>query len=373
MMENIKVALVHDWLTGQRGGEKVLEALAEVFPEAPIYTLFHFAGSQIEAIEKKVIRTSFLQRMPLLKKHYRSYLPFFPMAAELFDLQRFDLVISSSHCVVKGIIPHPDALHVSYVHSPVRYAWNQYHAYFSREKLSFFSNLLIPPLIHYLRQWDVTSSARVDHFIANSHCVARRVEKYYRRSAEVIHPPVDTDFFRPADVEPERTFDLIVSALVPYKMIDLAITAYNQLGWPLKIVGDGPDFRKLRRLAGPNIGFLGSQEGVALRRLYQSARVLVLPGEEDFGISTLEAQACGTPVVAYGRGGSLETVLEGTTGLYFNELRPSSLLAALDKLRGVAFNKMTLRAHAQGFSRDIFKDKIRTAIDRKWRAFKEAT
>lgn len=371
MMENIRVALVHDWLTGQRGGEKVLEALAEIFPEAPIYTLFHFPGSQIEPIENKTIQTSFLQRLPFLKKHYRWYLPFFPMAAELFDLQRYDLVISSSHCVVKGIVPHPDALHVSYVHSPVRYAWNQYHAYFSREKLSFFSNLLIPPLIHYLRQWDVTSSARVDHFIANSRCVARRIEKYYRRPADVVHPPVDTGFFRPADSETDRTYDLIVSALVPYKMIDLAIAAYNQLGWPLKIVGDGPDFKKLRRLAGAKVEFLGSLGKEALLKLYQGARALVLPGEEDFGISTIEAQACGTPVIAYGKGGSLETVVEGKTGVFFGELKPSSLLGALDKFKGLEFNKTNLCAHAQDFSREIFKEKIETSIRLKWRAFKD--
>jgi len=372
MMENIKVALVHDWLTGRRGGEKVLEALAEIFPDAPIYTLFHFAGSQIEAIEKKVIRTSFLQRLPLLKNHYRWYLPLFPLAAELFDLQRYDLVVSSSHCAAKGIIPHPDALHVCYIHSPVRYAWNQYHAYFSSEKLSFFPKWLIPPLIQYLRQWDVTSSARVDHFIANSRCVARRVEKYYRRPAEVVHPPVDTDFFRPAAAETDRTFDLIVSAFVPYKMIDLAISAYGRIGWPLKIVGDGPDYRKLRTMAGPNVEFLGSQGGEALLRLYQNARALVLPGEEDFGIATIEAQACGTPVIAYGRGGSLETVIDGRTGVFFYELKPASLLDALDKFRGLEFNKTILRAQAERFSRDIFKEKIETSIRQKWRAFKEA-
>ena len=371
-MEKLRVALVHDWLSGQRGGEKVLEALAEVFPEAPIYTLFHFAGSQAEAIEKKVIRTSFLQRMPFLKKHYRWYLPLFPLAAELFDLQGYDLVISSSHCAAKGIIPRPDALHVCYIHSPVRYAWNQYQAYFSREKLSFFSRGLIPPLIQYVRQWDVTSSARVDHFIANSRCVARRVEKYYRRTAEVIHPPVDTDFFRPADTETDRTYDLIVSALVPYKMIDLAIAAYNRAGWPLKIVGSGPEDRNLRRLAGPGVEFLGPQGGEDLLRLYRNARALVLPGEEDFGIATLEAQACGTPVIAYGRGGSLETVVEGRTGVFFSELKPDSLLEALDKFRSLEFNKAALRGQAQRFSRHIFKEKIEASIRQKWQAFKEA-
>jgi len=371
-MDNVNVVLVHDWLTGQRGGEKVLEALAEVFPKAPIYTLFHFPGSQIEAVEKRVLKTSFLQRMPFLKKHYRWYLPLFPMAAELFDLQRYDLVISTSHCVVKGIIPHPDALHVSYIFSPVRYAWNQYDSYFSRNKLSFFSNLFIPPLIHYLRIWDVTSSARVDHFVADSQCVARRVEKYYRRRADVIYPPVDTEFFRPPDAAPAKDYDLIVSALVPYKMIDLAISAYNRVGWPLKVVGQGPEYKKLRGQAGPNVEFFGSLGADDLRRLYQGARAFILPGEEDFGITALEAQACGTPVVAYGRGGACETVLDGKTGLFFYELKTSSLAAALDKFKALEFNEKTLRAHALGFSRDIFKEKAAASIRRKWQAFKES-
>jgi glycosyltransferase involved in cell wall biosynthesis len=371
-MESIRAALVHDWLTGQRGGEKVLEVLAEIFPRAPIYTLFHFPGSQIEAVEKRVIRTSFLQRMPFLKKHYRRYLPFFPMAAELFDLQGYDLVVSSSHCVAKGIIPNPDALHVSYIHSPVRYAWNQYPAYFSPAKLSFFSKLMIPPLIHYVRLWDASSAARVDHFIANSASVARRIEKYYRRSAEVIHPPVDTEFFRPAEGTPQRQYDLIVSALVPYKMIDLAISAYGRAGPRLKIVGTGPEFTRLRRLAGPNVEFLGVVEGEELLRLYQDARAYVLPGEEDFGISALEAQACGTPVVAFRRGGATETVLAGETGLFFDELRPESLLTALDKFRGLEFNKKTIRSHAMGFSRGVFKERMTAAIEQKWRAFAEA-
>jgi len=370
-MENIKVALVHDWLTGQRGGEKVLEVLAEVFPKAPIYTLFHFPGSQTEAVEKRNIQTSFLQRMPFLKKHYRWYLPFYPMAAELFDLQRYDLVISSSHCVAKGIIPHPDALHVSYIHSPVRYAWNQYDSYFSRERLSFFLNLLIPPLIHYLRMWDVTSSARVDHFIANSRNVARRIEKYYRRQADVIYPPVDTESYYLPDGDPEKKYDLIVSALVPYKMIDLAISAYNRIGWPLKIVGQGPEFKKLHKLAGQNVEFIGALGLSDLRRLYQGARTLILPGEEDFGITALEAQACGTPVVAYGRGGACETVLEGETGVFFSELKTSSLLAALDKFQGLKFNNRTIRTHARSFSREIFKEKITAAIRQKWQTFKE--
>jgi glycosyltransferase involved in cell wall biosynthesis len=370
-MENIKVALVHDWLTGRRGGEKVLEVLAEIFPLAPIYTLFHFQGTQAPEIEKRLIRTSFLQGLPFLKGHYRSYLPLFPLAAELFDLREYELVISSSHCVVKGVIPHPDALHVSYVHSPVRYAWNQYYAYFSPRKLPVFSRIFIPPVIHYLRLWDESASARVDHFVANSVNVARRIKKYYRREADVIPAPVDTEFFQPADGRPEDYY-LIVSALVPYKMIDLAMAAFHRFGARLKIVGQGPDEKKLRKLAGTNIEFLGAVDSSSLLRLYQNARALILPGEEDFGITALEAEACGTPVIAFGRGGALETVIVEKTGLFFLEPRVESLLAALDKFQGLEFNKLEVRSQAMKFSRTIFKDKVQTYIRDKWLEFKAA-
>ena len=371
-MDHLRVALVHDWLTGQRGGEKVLEALAEIFPEAPIYTLFHFKGSQAEAVERKRIETSFLQRMPFLRRRYRWYLPLYPLAAELFNLQEYDLVVSSSHCVAKGIIPHPDALHVSYVHSPVRYAWNQYDAYFASGRLSPFTRLVIPSRIHRLRMWDVTSSARVDHFLANSRAVAKRIGKYYRRTAEVVYPPVDTDFFRPSGSDAPREFDLIVSALVPYKRIDVAIAAYNRAGLTLKIVGDGPEEKTLRRQAGPKIEFLGARPSSELLELYRRARLMIMPGEEDFGIAAVEAQACGTPVVALGRGGALETVVDGRTGLFFSALTPEGVLGALDKFRTLEFNKSALRTHALGFSRDVFKDRIAASIRRAWQAFKDS-
>jgi glycosyltransferase involved in cell wall biosynthesis len=371
-MDHLKVALVHDWLTGQRGGEKVLEALAEVFPEAPIYTLFHFKGSQAAEIERKRVGTSFLQRMPFLRRHYRWYLPLYPLAVELLNLQEYDLIVSSSHCVAKGIIPHPDALHVSYVHSPVRYAWNQYDAYFGPGRLSLPARLLIPGRIHRLRMWDVTSSARVDHFVANSAAVARRIGKYYRRAAEVVYPPVDTGFFRPGDTASPREFDLIVSALVPYKMIDVALAAYKGQGRPLKIVGDGPEMKRLRRLAGPEVEFLGGRTSEELREIYRRARLLLMPGEEDFGIAAVEAQACGAPVVAFGRGGALETVLEGRTGLFFSALTPEAVRGALDKFRTLEFNEPTLRAHALGFSREVFKDRIAASIRQAWQALKDA-
>ncbi len=369
-MDKLKVALVHDWLTGQRGGEKVLEILAEIFPRAPIYTLFHIKGSQSEIIENRVIRTSFLQSLPFLRQKYRFYLPFFPLAAELFDLGNYELVISSSHCVAKGVIPPPDALHISYIHSPVRYAWNQYFAYFSPDQLSFFPRLLIPPVIHRLRVWDVSSSARVDHFVANSENVARRILKYYRREAEVIPPPADTEFFSLPDLETPRSEYLIVSALVPYKRIDLAVAAFNRSGERLTIVGSGPDLAKLKRMASPNITFRGQLEADDLRAHYRMAKALLLPGEEDFGITALEAQACGTPVIAYGRGGALESVVPGETGLFFSDLTAAGLQATLDKFQGLKFNESAIRKNAEKFSRRAFRERMAAYCERKWTAHK---
>lgn len=365
-MNNLKVALVHDWLTGRRGGEKVLEVLAEIFPQAPIYTLFHFPQSQVAMLEKRIIRTSFLQRAPFLRKRYRFYLPLFPLAVELFDLQNYDLVVSSSHCVAKGAIPRPEALHVSYIHSPMRYAWNQYHAYFSRNRLSFWSRLLIPPQIHYLRLWDVASAARVDHFIANSRHVARRIQRYYRREAEVVPPPVETTFFVPASSDTRQEFFLIVSALVPYKRIDLAIEAFNRLGWPLVIVGQGPEEKRLKRRSRSNIRFLKELTDEELRQAYQTAQAFILPGEEDFGIATVEAQACGTPVVALGRGGALETVVPDETGVLFAEPTVESLLGGLDKFRNLQFNKNRIRSHAEQFSRHHFRERIVNFLTAVW-------
>lgn len=371
-MEKVRVALVHDWLTGQRGGEKVLEVLAEIFPEAPIYTLFHFPGSQAEAIEARDIRTSFLQGLPFLRTRYRLYLPFFPLAAELFDLTDYDLVISSSHCVAKGVIPGPDSLHLSYIHSPMRYAWNQYSAYFAPPQLSLFSRLVVPGVIHRLRTWDVASSTRVDRFIANSANVARRIWRYYRREADVIHPPADTDFFTLPDAAPARGYFLIVSALVPYKKIGLAVEAFNRSGEPLKVVGTGPDFRKLRRRARPNIEFLGAVPADCLRDLYRGALALLMPGEEDFGICAVEAQACGTPVIAYDRGGVCESVIPGETGVFFSEPSPAGLQGALDNFRGLKFNTSGLRANAVRFSRPLFKQRLAAYFEDTWRALRSS-
>lgn len=366
----MKVALVHDWLTGRRGGEKVLEVFAGLYPEAPIYTLIHFPGSQHPSLEGRDIRTSFIQNLPFLKKHYRSYLPLFPLAVELFDMSEFDLILSTSHCVAKGVIPRPDSLHLSYIHSPMRYAWDQYFSYFSPGRLGWLSRRLIPPVIHRLRIWDTVSCHRVDHFAANSQTVAQRICKYYGRSAQVIHPPVDTDMFRPG--KNSEDYFLIVSALVPYKRIDLAIQAFSGRKQSLKIVGQGPELKKLKKSAPANIEFLGTLQDAELAAVYQGARALIMPGEEDFGINSLEAQASGVPVIAYGRGGATETVLAERTGLFFPDLSTPSLAAALDKFQTMTFNKQEIRQNAVRFALPVFKEKISTFLRDKWSEFQES-
>ncbi len=369
-MDKPKVALVHDWLTGRRGGEKVLEIFAELYPEAPIYTLIHIPGSQHPSLESREIHTSFIQRLPFLKKRYRSYLPLFPLAVELFDLQEFDLILSTSHCVAKGAIPRPDALHISYIFSPMRYAWNQYFAYFSPEKLGWLSRRVVPPVLHRLRIWDTVACHRVDHFAADSAAVASRIRRYYGRSAEVVYPPVDTAFFQPGDAGGEDYY-LIVSALVPYKRIDLAVEAFRMRKEKLKIVGQGPELTRLKRSAPPNVRFFGSVSDEELRTLYQGARALIMPGEEDFGINSLESQACGVPVIAFARGGALETVNEGRTGLFFSQLTTASLLDALDKFQTMTFNRQEIRENAEGFARPVFQARIAAFIQDKWSEFQE--
>lgn len=374
-----RVALVHDWLTGMRGGEKVLEAIAAEFPEAPIYTLFHFAGSVSPALESHPIRTSFLQRAPGVRRHYRRYLPFFPAAIEDFDLSGFDLVISTSHCVAKGVVPEPGARHLCYCHTPMRYAWDQEHAYFPDRSGP------IPRLrglaLSRLRTWDAASAHRVDRFVANSRFVAERIRRYYGRSAGVLAPPVDTEFFTPepegAPNDDQRPFCLVVSALAPYKRIDLAVEATARADIDLVVVGSGPDFKELKRRTrkagsaagtGPRVRWAGRVDAEELRRLYRRALCLLQPGVEDFGIAPVEALACGTPVVAFGRGGVLDIVEPGRHGVLCpptldDEERIGTLTEAIDKVRQIRFNLLDLRQRAETFSVDRFRAGLHSLVD----------
>lgn len=361
----MKVALVHDWLTGMRGGERVLEIFCELFPEAPLYTLLHIPGSVSPVIEQRTIHTSFIGKLPFAKGRYRTYLPLFPLAIEHLSLKGYDLIISLSHCVAKGIIPSPDSVHISYLLTPMRYAWDMFEDYFGKR-----GNKIISVAMHYLRMWDVASSQRVDHFISISKYVAKRIEKYYRREAEVIHPPVDSKRFKISDRRED--FFLIVSNLSPYKRVDLAIEAFNRLQHPLKIIGEGPEGRRLRSLAGPKISFLGWQPDEVVADTYARCRALIFPGEEDFGIVPLEAMASGRPVIAYGRGGTLETILsydqiektggKTPTGLFFYQPNADSLIEAVERFFKIEkeFDPEAIRNHSLQWDREFFKKKIKS-------------
>ena len=361
-MSGPRVALVHDWLTGMRGGERVLEAICELFPGADIYTLVHRKGSVSAAIERHPIRTSLIQRLPFATTRYPRYLPLFPFAIEQLSLDAYDLVISSSHCAAKSVIVPGRARHLCYCHSPMRYAWDQFDAYFGPRRVgATASRWLYRPMLSRLARWDAATSGRVHRFVANSAHVAGRIRRYYNREAAIVYPPVDTVFNHPADVAPESHF-LIVSALVPYKRIELAIEACDLAHVPLKIVGDGPERPSLERAARGRAEFLGRLGNDQVRALYRRAGVVLLPGEEDFGIVPLEAQACGRPVVALGRGGSLETVIPGSTGLLVDEPSAAAFAGAIDAALRQRFDGTDIRRHAERFGRERFGDEIEALV-----------
>jgi glycosyltransferase involved in cell wall biosynthesis len=356
------VVLVHDWLTGMRGGERVLEVLCDLYPDADILTLLHRPGTVSPAIERHRIRTSFIQQLPFAATRYRHYLPLFPWAIERFDLGGYDLVISSSHCAAKAVVPPAAARHVCYCHSPMRYAWDQFDAYFGpARKGRLASRWVYRPVLQRLARWDAETASRVHRFVANSHHVAGRIRRYYGREATVVYPPVDTVFFRPASVTPGSHF-LIVSALVPYKRVELAIEACARIGAQLRIVGEGPERDHLEALAGPHVQFLGHLSGEALRDEYCRAQAVLLPGEEDFGIVTVEAQACGRPVVALARGGATETISHGETGLLYPDSDSATLAAALETLPRFRFDPDRIRRSTERFSRERHAEQMRSTI-----------
>jgi len=359
---SLHVALVHDWLTGMRGGEKVLEVLCQLYPHAELFTLVHVPGSVSPAIEGRRIHPSIVQRLPLARRHYRQYLPLFPFAIEQFNLDRYDLVISSSHCAAKAVVRAGRALHICYCHTPMRYAWDQFEAYFAVGQVGRSRGALLRPALAALARWDRATEGRVDRFIANSRHVASRIGQYYNRRATVVYPPVDTAFYQPGASRPEG-YALIVSALVPYKRIDLAVESCRRVGMPLRIIGQGPERARLQRIAGPSAQFLGTLTNEQIRALYQRASVVMLPGEEDFGIVPLEAQACGRPVVALARGGALETVVDGVTGVLVREATPEAMADGLERAMVTPFEPATIRRHAEGFGRARFAREILERIE----------
>jgi glycosyltransferase involved in cell wall biosynthesis len=358
----MRVALVHDWLTGMRGGEKVLDAICELYPEAPLYTFVRVPGSVSPRIEHRRIVTSFVQSLPRAARLYRHYLPLYPLAAELFDLDGYDVIISSSHCAAKSVIRPSGAVHVSYCHTPMRYAWDQFDSYFGPERIGRLQSGLLRPVFGWLARWDAATAGRVDRFLANSQYVAARIDRYYNRRSTVVHPPVETDFYTPAGRAASSTF-LIVSALVPDKRIDVAIEACRRLGRRLRIVGTGPELPRLRAIAGSDVEFLGWQSDEQIRALYRASAATLLPGVEDFGIVPIEAQACGCPAVAVDAGGARETVVDGVTGVLVPESTPDAFAAGLTRALETPFDVHAIRQNAVRFSRARFLESFQAAVD----------
>ncbi len=373
ILSSLRVALIHDWLTGMRGGEKCLEVFGEIFPQADIFTLLHVKGSVSPSMEKHPIKTSWIQHLPRVDRRYRHYLPLFPWAIEGLSLKGYDLILSSSHCVAKGVGVPPGTLHVAYMHTPMCYVWDLYDVYLGKDSSAGWpARALMPVIRPLLQKWDRGSNRGVHFFLANSNHVRRRIQRCYEREAEVIHPPVETQAF---DLFPEpQDYYLIVSALAPYKRVDLAIGAFNRMKKPLVIVGTGPLMNALQKVSGKTIRWLGWQEEENLKKLYGECRALIFPGEEDAGITPLEAQASGRPVIAFGRGGALETVVplddylagkrDFFSGIFFPEQTEESLIQAVQELdaRAHLLIPEKIRAQALTFDRQVFKEKIIKSI-----------
>lgn len=361
VLKGRRIALVHDWLNGMRGGEKCLEVLCELFPEAPLYTLIHQRGRLSPTIEQMDIRTSFVQYMPYGISHYRHFLPILPKAIEAFKFDQYDLIISTSHCVAKSARPGPHTYHISYVHAPMRYVWDAFDTYFRTPRTSPSVRMAAELVRPYLKRWDRNTADRVHTYLCNSRNVRRKIREYYGREAQVIHPPVDVDHFQPGSEK--QDFYLMIGAFAPNKRVDLAIEAFNRMELPLKIVGKGQDEEYCRGIAGPTIEFLGELESSELLALYQQARAFVFPGEDDFGITPLEAQACGTPVLAYAAGGALETVTE-QTGIFFDIQSVDALCAGIEEMeaRHHEFRQEAFEQNTSRFGRERYKEQMLAAI-----------
>lgn len=354
----MRVAIVHDYLNQYGGAERVLEALHDLYPGAPVYTSIYDPAAMPPTYRSWDIRPSWMQRLPGWRRHFRKYFLLYPSAFESFDLSGYDLILSSSSAYAKGAIPPAGARHICYCHTPMRFAWRT-GAYVEREGIGGLQGVVLPILLTYVRLWDVATTPRVDAFIANSREVARRISRYYGRTAAIIPPPVDLPPYRP---QQPGDFYLAGGRLIPYKRLDLAVRAFSALGLPLKVFGDGRDRPALEAIAGPNVEFLGYVSEERRRELFARCRAFIFPGEEDFGITPLEAMAAGQPVIAYAGGGALDTIIDGVTGRFFREQSAAALAAAVALSRGDQYDSAAIRRHAEGFGRPVFLSRIQAFI-----------
>ena len=352
----MKIALIHDYLVQYGGAERVLEAFTEIFPKAPIYTMVYDQKLMKGAFSNCKIHTSFLQKIPFIGSHHRLFPLLMPMAIEQFDLSEYDVVLSSSNSYAKGVITMPHTLHITYCHTPMRYAWDDCHKYLREFKYSKFTKKLVPFAMNYIRMWDKISADRPDQYIANSNFVASRIKKYYNKEAFVINPPVNTKkFFISKNIE---DYYLMVGRALPYKRFDIVIQAFNELRLPLKIIGKGPEMNKLKKDANKSIEFLGHLSDKEMSQYYLKCKAFIFPSEEDFGITPLEAMASGRPVIAFKGGGALETVIENRTGVFFTEQSPQSIIRVVKNFNSDRFNSEEIREYALGFDKEIFKRNI---------------
>lgn len=365
----MRIALVHDYLVQYGGAERVLEALCEIFPLAPIYTLVYDEKLFASRFGNRKIYTSFLQNFPLSKTHHRAFPVLMPMAIESFDLSSYDIVISDSNSYAKGVITGPETLHICYCHTPMRYAWDNYYSYAEGSSFSSVIKKIIPLAMNYIRLWDKISADRAEKFIANSNFVKSRIKKYYQKNAEVVYPPVDISFYDTKKEVKKENYFLIVGRLIPYKRFDLAVEAFNILNLPLKIIGEGPELKKLKSLAGPNIEFLGWRQDEEIRNYYAGAKAFLFPQEEDFGIVALEAMASGAPLIAYRGGGALESVQEGVNGVFFDSQNVESVVRAVEKFQRKKFDSKAIKDSIRKFDKKLFQNKIKGIVEREWSEF----
>jgi len=368
----MKKALVHDWFSVYAGAEKCIESFTNIWDDFDIYSLIDFLSDKDREIilKGKYSNTSFIQKLPFSKKKYRNYLPLFPFAIEQFDLSEYDLILSSSHAVAKGVLTHSEQLHICYIHTPIRYAWDLYFQYLKESNLSKgIKGLLAKYILHKIRMWDISSVNRVDYFIANSNYIANRVKKIYQKNADVIYPPVDVDKFEFSGKKED--FYLTASRLVPYKKIDLIVETFNQLGKKLVVIGDGPDMKKIKSIAKKNIEILGYQNDKILIEYMQKAKGFVFAAKEDFGIMPVEAQACGTPVICLGEGGTKETVIDGKTGVHFLKQSVESLSKAINRFETMTFDYKSVRENSLKFSKERFEKEIEELVNEKYEIFKK--